>query len=392
MFHSIPLLWLLVRSHVAAQRNLLLCVALLTIASTVTGLIGPWMTKGIVDNYIPNRNMHMLTLSLTQAAAATVVAYALWAMQQIVAAKATERLFMDVKTDMLGQLLEHSRDRFNGLSDADIALELNTTVRSAASMFRDDIMAGFVELLAALSLLIAATVMHWQAGLLLLLVILAYAGLLAIVDKPLRAIAANIGRTTTKQNTIFMDILAAGRDIKVFNLASMMLARYSMTLDQLAKIQFKLVSFEAILRSCFGLLSVLLTLALTGFLGTLIIFNDPSMSIGLLLTLLTISALLITMSNKILVRLGRLAVLEPSLRYFINLMKLQPMAACVSSEQLSASMASTDASIPDIATIEFFNVSYIWPERLVAFMSILVTRLRLWARVGAAKVCCSIYS
>jgi ABC-type bacteriocin/lantibiotic exporter with double-glycine peptidase domain len=356
MFHSIPLLWLLVRSHVAAQRTLLMCVALLTVASTVTGLIGPWMTKGIVDIYIPNRDIHMLTLSLTKAAAATVIAYALWALQQIIAAKATERLFMDVKIHMLGQLLEHSRNRFNGLSDADIALELNTTVKSAANMFREDIIAGIVEMLAIVSLLIAATVMHWQAGIFLLFAIMIYAVVLAVMAKPLRAMAAKNGRATTQQNTAFMDILAASRDIKVFNLASMMLVRYAIALGQLAKIQFNLVSFDAILRSCFGLLGVLLTLALTGFLGTLIIFKDPTMSIGLLLTLLTVSALLVTTVNKILLRLSRLAVVEPSLRYFIDLMKLHT----------SALSANVDVAIPDTATIEFVKVSYIWPNGTAA--------------------------
>jgi ATP-binding cassette, subfamily B, bacterial len=358
MFHSIPLLWLLVRSHVAAQRHLLLCVALLTVASTVTGLIGPWMTKGIVDIYIPNRDMYMLTRSLTLAAVATVVAYALWALQQIVAAKACERLFMDVKTHMLEQLLAHSRNRFDGLSDADIALELNTTVKSASSMFRDDIMAGIVEMLAIVSLLAAATAMHWQAGLFLSLAIVAYLGVLAAIDRPLRAMAAKIGRTTTQQNTAFMDTLAAARDIKVFNLASSMLARYAVTLGRLAKIQFKLVSFEAVLRSCFGLLSVLLTLALTGFLGALIIFKDPAMSIGLLLTLLTVSALIVATVNKILMRLGRLAVIEPSLRYFIDVMKLRSPAL----------PASIDGAIPDIATIEFINVSYVWPNGAAALI------------------------
>ncbi|MEN9586605.1 MAG: hypothetical protein RIT15_180 [Pseudomonadota bacterium] len=361
MFHSIPLLWLLVRPHVRAQRHLLLCVALLTVASTVTGLIGPWLTKGIVDTYIPNRDVRMLTLSLTQAAAAATVAYVLWALQQIVAAKATERLFMDVKIHMLAQLLEHSRNRFNGLSDADIALELNTTVRSAVSMFRDDIMAGAVEILAVVSLLIAVAVMHWQAGLLLSCVIVAYVFVLAVVDKPLRAISAKIGRTTTQQNSIFMDILAAGRDIKVFNLASMMVDRYALTLVKLAAIQFKLVSFEAILRSCFGLISVLLTLALTGFLGALIIFKDPTMSIGLLLTLLTISALLVTTINKILLRLGRLAVIEPSLRYFIDVMKMQPTAVYVTNDSSSLQSAMVDVAIPDGASIEFIGVSYVLP-------------------------------
>jgi ABC-type bacteriocin/lantibiotic exporter with double-glycine peptidase domain len=300
--------------------------------------------------------MYMLTRSLTLAAVATVVAYALWALQQIVAAKACERLFMDVKTHMLEQLLAHPRNRFDGLSDADIALELNTTVKSASSMFRDDIMAGIVEMLAIVSLLVAATVMHWQAGLFLSLAIVAYVGVLAAIDKPLRAMAAMIGRTTTQQNTAFMDTLAAARDIKVFNLASSMLARYAVTLGRLAKIQFKLVSFEAVLRSCFGLLSVLLTLALTGFLGALIIFKDPAMSIGLLLTLLTISALIVATVNKILMRLGRLAVIEPSLRYFIDMMKLR----------LPALPASMDGEIPDVATIEFINVSYVWPNGAAA--------------------------
>lgn len=314
------------------------------------------MTKGIVDVYIPNRDMHMLTLSLTKAAAATVVAYALWALQQIVAAKATERLFIDVKTHMLEQLLEHSRNRFNGLSDADIALELNSTVKSAANMFREDIIAGIVEILAIISLLIAATTMHWQAGTFLLFATLVYAAILTILAKPLRAAAAKNGRATTQQNTVFMDILAASRDIKVFNLANIMLARYAITLGQLAEIQFKLLSFEAILRSCFGLLGVLLTLALTGFFGTLIIFKDPMMSIGLLLTLLTISALLIATVNKILLRLSRLAVVEPSLRYFIDLMKLRSPAL----------PANLDVVIPDAASIEFINVSYIWPNGTAA--------------------------
>jgi ATP-binding cassette, subfamily B, bacterial len=345
---------------VAAQKKLLCCAALLTIASTAIGLVGPWLTKGIVDTYIPRRDIAMLTLSLSQAAVTTVVAYGLWALQQIIAALATERLFMDIKSDMLGELLTHSRERFDGLSDANIALELNTTVRSAANMFRDDIMAGAAEMLAVLSLLVAATLMHWKAGLLLSLVVVAYVGVLAVVDKPLRGVAAKIGRTTTQQNTLFMDILAASRDIKVFNLASTMLTRYQVTLSQLAKVQFKLVSFDALLRGGFGLLSVLLTLLLTGFLATLIIYNDPGMSIGLLLTLLTLSALLVATVNKILLRLGRLAVLEPSLRFFIDLMKLRP------STQVPAVPANIEAAIPDTATIEFANVSYVWPTGAVA--------------------------
>jgi ATP-binding cassette subfamily B protein len=55
-------------------------------------------------------------------------------------------------------------------------------------------------------------------------------------------------------------------------------------------------------------------------------------------------------------RLGRLAVVEPSLRYFIDLMKLDS----------STLPARTETAIPDAATIEFVGVSYAWSNGTAA--------------------------
>ena len=366
MLNSLYLLWQLVRPHLALQRRLLLLALFMTVLATATGLLAPWMLKRIIDTDLPAGDMQMFVISVLKAGAAYLVAYSLWASQQAVAALATERIFLAVKNQLLEQLLDQPRCFFDRLPDAEIAMRLNSNLRDASVTFRDDVIAGIVEILATLGLLGAVLATHWQTGLFLTLALSVYVLLIALVDKPLRSQAWKARDARSAQNALFLDVLAASRDIRIFNLSRKVQDKFSQLTLHVAGEQIILARFSAVLRNGFGLIGALLTLGLIAVSGKLIIEKDYGMSIGLLIALLAIVLILVTTLNQLMLRMGRLIEAEPSLRRVVDLMQspqlqtnravLPPLATVKIKALADKSLALSD--IPDTATIDFKDVSY----------------------------------
>lgn len=356
MLNSLLLLWQLVRPHLARQRQLLLLALLLTLSATATGLLAPWMLKRIIDTHIPSGDLGQFAASVGKAGAAYLGAYVLWTCQQALAALVTERIFLAVKIRLLKQLLEQPRSFFDRLSDAEIAMRLNSNLREAAVTFRDDVIAGIVEIFFTLGLLCAVIAIDWEAGVFLSAALVVYALVVRLVDQPLRSRAWAARDARSAQNLLFLDVLAALRDIRVFNLGAKVQEKFLLAVKIVAGKHILLAQFSAVLRNFFGLLGAFLTLGLVALSGWQIIGKDDTMSLGVLIAVLTIVLVLITTLNQLLMRIGRLIEAEPSLKRVVDLMVQTPSNASIATA--AAPALDWSIAVPDTATVEFIGVGY----------------------------------
>ena len=286
-----------------------------------------------------------------------VAAFILWAGQQTLAAMATERIFVDVKRRLLSQLLEQPRNFFDGFRDADICSRLQDGLRLATVTFRDDVIAGLFELFFILLIVGTITVVNWHIGLGIALGLLMYAVALKVIDQVWLKLVVGAHESSDHQKAIFLDILAAARDIRVFNLGSKIKQQFLDITQDFAASQVALNRFAATVRGGFGLAGVLAILLLVGSYGVLIIRQtspaDATLTAGELVVLFAILALLLSTLNQVLVRVGRLIGAQPSLANIAGLMTPPPAVVMPSSQLLG-----TEDLIPDQPSIDFLGVSY----------------------------------
>ncbi len=374
MFESISIIWRLVRLHIAAQWGLLFSVVVLTIASTGSALYSPWLLKSVVDIDIPSGNLDSFTTSLIQAGAAYVAASCFWASQQVVAAMATERIFMDVKTMLLTQLVEQPRSFFDTRSDIEIVACFGSDLSEASSTFRDEIIAGLVEILLVFGLLAAALLIHWPIGLILVFGCIAYLLTMLLLHSTFVGSATRTKYAKTADIEYFTDAVEAARDIKFFNLAGLVRTKFRQSMTKSMGLQIKLSRFASMLRGGFSLGGALLSLAVILFSGLLIIQRDKTMTFGLMVQMLFITGLLGTTVNQLVRRFNRLVIALPTLKYLAKTMGLAPLASQKETlknfnQHLSLAAQSPENlhKIPDIARIEFIDVGFTWPHGAAAF-------------------------
>ena len=140
-----------------------------------------------------------------------VAAFILWAGQQTLAAMATERIFVDVKTRLLSQLLEQPRNFFDGFRDADICSRLQDGLRLATVTFRDDVIAGLFELFFILLIVGTITVVNWHIGLGIALGLLMYAVALKVIDQVWLKLVVGAHESSDHQKAFFFGHFGGGK-------------------------------------------------------------------------------------------------------------------------------------------------------------------------------------
>ncbi len=356
MLKSLSLLWLLVRPHLARQKKLLLLSLVLMACATAASLLAPWLVKKLIDAPLPGGDMRHFVVDVAKAALVYLLAFGLWAAQQTVAASVAERVFADVKVRFLKHLFNVPRSFYDRLSDADLASRLESNLRFAAVSFRDDVLAGLFEILFILGIVCAVTVVQWRVGVCMALALAVYAAVVAAIERPWLHRAEGARASRSAQRELFVDILGATRDIRVFNLGRSVEQQFTAAVREVAATQIRLNQFSAVLRNIFGLMGALVALLVIAFYGGQIILQrspeTARISVGELVVVFAILGILLNTLNQILLRAGRLIEAEPSLRKVVEV-----MAFSVSAGQGAASTGFS-AAIPDQPALEFVNICY----------------------------------
>lgn len=357
MLNAISILWFLVKPHLAPQLKLLLLAVLLTALATACSLAASWQLKGLIDLPKSGGSIVVFANSVLLVVATYICAFGLWAGQQILAAIATERVFVDVKTRLLTQLLDQPRNFFDGLWDADVCSRLQSGLRQATLAFRDDLMAGLFEVFFILIIMGSIAVVNWRIGVGIALGLVVLALVMKIIDQPWLRRATDTFVASNKQEAIFLDILTATRDIRVFNLGSKIQTQFVSVTQNYAAAQVVLNRFNATVKGLFGLASALTILLLVAFYGALIIWQDSpedaTLTAGELVVLFAILSILLSTLNQVMARANRLIGVQPWLASVARLMTAPPIVAPPLAQQLSA-----QALIPDEPSIDFLGVSY----------------------------------
>ena len=301
--------------------------------------------------------MPVFIASVAVVAVIYLAAYLLWAGQQTLAAWVTERVFVDVKTRLLTQILDQPRSFFDGLWDADVCSRLQSGMRLAAKTFRDDVVAGLFEIVFIVGIVGTIIAVNWRIGLGIASVLTVYGVFLKVVDLPWLQRAANTFTASNAQEAIFLDILAAARDIRVFNLGNKIKQQFIHVTQDYADKQISLSRVTAAVKGVFGLAGALTMLALVSTYGALIIWQDSSddatLTAGELVVLFAILTILLNTLNQIMMRTSNLISAQPWLAGLARLMTAPPVVVLPLSLQLSS-----QAVIPDQPSIDFLDITY----------------------------------
>ncbi len=335
----------------------MLLAVLLTASATACSLAASWQLKGLIDLPKPGGSMVSFAGSVLFVASIYLLAFVLWAGQQTLATVASERVFVDVKTRLLTQILDQPRSFFDGLTDADVCSRLQSGLRLATVTLRDDVMAGLFEVFFILLMVGAITLVNWRIGAGIAVGLVLYTLVLTIIDRPWLQRVTSTFEASGKQEAIFLDILAAARDIRVFNLSSKIKEQFITVTQNIASAQIVLNRFSAAVKGVFTLVGALSVLLLVATYGALIIWqdapDDATLTAGELVVLFSILTILLSTLNQVLMRVGRLVGAQPWLASVARLMTAPTTAAPPTSRQLGS-----QAVIPDEPSIEFSSICY----------------------------------
>lgn len=357
MLSSLSLLWFLLKPHIGKQRKLLLVAVLLTAGATACSLAASWQLKALIDLPKPGGNLPAFVLNVSFVGATYLAAFMLWAGQQTLSVMASERVFIDVKTRLLSEVLSQPRSFFDDLWDAHVSSRLQINMRAATVTFRDDVMAGLFEVFFIFLIICSITVVNWRIGAWVVLGLLICISILKVVNEIWLKLVQTAYDASGKQEETFLDILAATRDIRVFNLTGKIEQQFLDVTDDFATTKVVLYRFGTVVKGFFGLLGALALLLLVSSYGALIIQQsspkDATLTAGELLVVVTIATLLLTTLNQVLLRVSRLVAAHPGLVSLVSLMTKVPGSRPPPLQQLDA-----HALIPDQPSIDFLNITY----------------------------------
>ena len=269
-------------------------ILLLTVAASICGIIGPYLLHYFIDHVIPDRD----TTSMIVCFAAFAVCMGLfgffWAIQVSVATKFACDLFYGLRLRLVRTVLAKPIEFFKTFKTADILSRIMNDLDYMENFFYNNIVSGATFLLFCLLMIVFMAIWNWKLGGLLSISMLAYFVLLTMLYKPVYHYSQEAREDLAVQNEVIMDLISGFREIKIFRQVPSAVKRLdekALVYRRTNRVFQRYTDVVFIVSEALGFFVSALPIFAGGYLISL---NDPTITVGTLISYYAFSSVLLS--------------------------------------------------------------------------------------------------
>ncbi len=146
-------------------------VVVLLVASAVIGLVPPFLTRTVIDDALPHRDIHLLLLAIGAMVAAAALTSVIGVLQTWMSTLVGQRVMHRLRTDVFSHLQKQSLAFFTRTKGGEVQSRLTNDVNGMQSVVTDTATSIATNVTTVVATVIAMVALSWRLSLLSLLVL-----------------------------------------------------------------------------------------------------------------------------------------------------------------------------------------------------------------------------
>ncbi len=166
-----PVSWRRIAALFHPHRRQIAAVVLLLVGSAVIGLAAPFLTRTVIDDALPQRNIRLLVLAITAMVAASALTSVIGVLQTWLSTRVGQRVMHRLRTDVFAHLQKQSLAFFTRTKGGEVQSRLTNDVNGMQSVVTDTATSIATNVTTVVATAIAMVALSWRLSLLSLIVL-----------------------------------------------------------------------------------------------------------------------------------------------------------------------------------------------------------------------------
>ncbi len=166
-----PVSWRRIAALFHPHRVQITLVVLLLVGSAVIGLAPPFLTRTIIDDALPQRNIHLLLLAIAAMIAAAALTSVIGVLQTWMSTRVGQQVMHRLRTEVFSHLQKQSLAFFTRTKGGEVQSRLTNDVNGMQSVVTDTATSIATNVTTVVATAIAMVALSWRLSLLTLLVL-----------------------------------------------------------------------------------------------------------------------------------------------------------------------------------------------------------------------------
>lgn len=265
-------------------------VFLTILVSSALGLVPPLLTQKIVDTAIPHKNIAELAVIIAWSLGATIAVRLFGVLQNYINAWISQHIIYDMKNEMYRHVMGMSHRFFSTEKQGEIITRMTSDVNGVQSVVSDTLSNAVGNFFTLATTLAALFSMNWKLALLSILTVPLFVIPTKRVGKTRWEIVTQTQAKNDEMNQILNETLSVSGSllVKLFAREKTEFGRFEKLNHQTVKLSIRENMAGQWFRMVIGIVTTIGPMLIYLVGGILIAMNDPGVTIGMIIAIVTL--------------------------------------------------------------------------------------------------------
>jgi ATP-binding cassette subfamily B protein len=221
-------------------RHIMLAV-FLTLLAAILGLVPPLLTKNILDQALPEKDLQLLCLLVLASILATVLQTLLQTGQSYLSSWLAKQIVFDLKTCMYSQLQYWDVDTLSSAMPGDITTRITSDIDGVQEVFNATLINAIRNILIIITTALALLMMNWKLAVVGMAILPLFIVPMRTVGKARKKLAAETQEMISELNQLIQETLGISGFIlmKIFTREQAEYSRFKQVNEKIMRLQLK---------------------------------------------------------------------------------------------------------------------------------------------------------
>lgn len=283
--------------YVKPHLKMLIISIILSVITTAMALVPPYITKMMVDDIIPSKNMRYLIYTIVALLGVYIVQYSLGALRSYLLRIAGDKIIVDLKKDIYAKAQYLPMKFYDKTSTGSIINRINSDTTQLQNFMLRITQEAVVQLFMMIGIIIIMVVMNWKLALFSLIPVPIVALLSRFFGKKLGPMYRRLWRRLSSISTILSDTIPSVKVIKSFTNEKNAIAKFNRYVDDWMREDKTTAKISSIFPNAITFFVTCGSLVIWFIGGSYVINDDSNLTLGVLVSFISYASMFYTPVN-----------------------------------------------------------------------------------------------
>ncbi len=283
--------------YIKPHMKMLIISIILSVITTAMALVPPYITKMMVDDIIPSKNMRYLIFTIIALLGVYILQYSLGALRSYLLRIAGDKIIVDLKKDIYAKAQYLPMKFYDKTSTGSIINRINSDTTQLQNFMLRITQEAVVQLFMMIGIIIIMVVMNWKLALFSLIPVPIVALLSRFFGKKLGPMYRRLWRRLSSISTILSDTIPSIKVIKSFTNEKNAIDKFNRYVDDWMREDKTTAKISSIFPNAITFFVTCGSLVIWIIGGSYVINGESGLTLGVLVSFISYASMFYTPVN-----------------------------------------------------------------------------------------------